>query len=733
MKLLTLTNYNKLKRLVREYHFEPFPISVLDCLGSELYFLKLLPFLPTHGIECTPRQTVPWSQIDTYPICIMSLEDIPFEGEPCDTFIVSSQNDFPIPENKYTFLVFFRMKRSEIPNLFLLPYVGARPKLTLDIEANTYNFPALYTLKKELNKSKSRLDVINANQKDAKVYERIADIIRLHESLRGPKGLVVTKFGGEIVTNAWLKMYEILNTLSIIHPEIFRGEKMQTLSFAEAPGNFILAMNQFFATRHPSLDWKWLANTYRDPKEGSQYLGDSYGLMSRFENQWLYGPEKNGDITSSTNLASFEKSCLEKWGSKAHLVTSDVKFAPRDSNLSEQENENKPVQFGHLLGALMCLQKGGIMVLKEFTYFEASSVSYMYLASTFFEKLYIYKPSTSRPANSEVYVIGIGFLDNLTNDLKQTLLKLMDKIRPQNTSNGSPALFPFGDISNIFLLTIIEMNKKLTKLQDSEITRNINLFRKYHTTPFKDVYTKFWKLRTQVAEDWVAIQDVRILPENKALLKSKDTYFKTDRDPKYKNLTKYNNYVKYTMLSALEGSLNVLDLGSGRGSDLFLYSSLGIRNLICCDQDPEALEELRKRSKHLGDKTFYVYGSPPEVPMSVETIVTDLREKAIVNISKIGSRTDIDAVVCNLAIHYFVSDVKTLDNFAQLVEKYSKKIFLTCMNGKAIFNLLLNTAKGQVFAKHTSVSSSSPRWPRSLTKAAIAWSVLPIIHQVPMP
>ncbi len=54
-------------------------------------------------------------------------------------------------------------------------------------------------------------------------------------------------------------------------------------------------------------------------------------------------------------------------------------------------------------------KEGGDFILKVFDTFLKSTIDIIYVLSTFYEKVYITKPNTSRTANSEKYIVCKNF------------------------------------------------------------------------------------------------------------------------------------------------------------------------------------------------------------------------------------------------------------------------------------------------------------------------------------
>lgn len=174
-------------------------------------------------------------------------------------------------------------------------------------------------------------------------------------------------------------------------------------------------------------------------------------------------------------------------------------------------------------------------------------------------------------------------------------------------------------------------------------------------------------------------------------------YFQTIKSEWYKPLTKLNNYIKAQLIKQLEGKTWVVDLSAGRGSDLFTYNGFRIENMLCMDIDQAALEELSNRAWEFGSNGIYVFARPPEKNMRLYTMQNDLNTPALETLAQIENRGipvpigQVDGVVCNLSIHYLMTDLDTLKNIVKLVNKFLRPggVFIfTTFDGQRIFKLL---------------------------------------------
>lgn len=381
-----------------------------------------------------------------------------------------------------------------------------------DFPMYRYGWTELQSLKTRLNTCKRQLDDLQTSKR----YAIITDLVRIHDDLRGPTGLVVQRYGGEIVTNAWLKMYELCKYIA---PLVSRLKNFNTFHIAEAPGNFMLAINHFLS-QYPQKEWSWHANTYRSSSfeskgEEDTYLSDQYGLIAQYSSKWLWGADGNGDITSEANIKSFKV----RLPSPIHLITSDVKYVPEVVNFDEEENINIPVHFGHTLTTLMTLAKGGTAILKEFTFFEAQSISLLWLLVYCFKDVKIVKPITSRPANSEVYLVCTEYKQPLSESEIVRLFDIMRYIRSMNTEDGSPTIFLQDDIPTSFVQRVINIMTELVEKQCEEINRNLALYEEFKTTPISQIKSTVKLNRESAALEWCAcVSMVELDPTKKMMI-----------------------------------------------------------------------------------------------------------------------------------------------------------------------------------------------------------------------
>lgn len=299
-------------------------------------------------------------------------------------------------------------------------------------------------------------------------------------------------YGLPVVTNATLKMYELLSTYGLLLDDKAAtppaaaaspaaaaaaplGAAMATLpgsplvvrAFcnAELPGAFLIALSQYVTGRLPRLtsspvEFDWVASSYLPPAAATadtSYLDDQYGIYARHRSRWLMGPRPNalpageapvsGDVTDSSVVAAIADAVHRRYGetggpaaprhSGATLYTSDAGIDVT-SDYSSQEELTVVLNFGQVVCGLLSLAPGGALVTKQYTFFTEFNRELIALLSTLFDCLRIIKPVTSRPANSEVYLVGTGFR-GVDRALADGLLDLLTEMREWESGRGDGA------------------------------------------------------------------------------------------------------------------------------------------------------------------------------------------------------------------------------------------------------------------------------------------------------
>lgn len=207
---------------------------------------------------------------------------------------------------------------------------------------------------------------------------------------------VVKNITNNIVSNAWLKMYELLSTYDIIP----NNKKLDVLHLCEAPGTFVTCFNHYICTK-TSSSYNWTANTL--PYQDKNSLKDVYGLIKKYKNKWVFADVTKPDYILDSSV-------------KYDIITGDGGIHCPSNQYSNQENITSKLIFMEFMNIIFKLKKNGNAVLKMYLpCSNKSNKTIIYLASKMFKYFELSKPETSNKTNSEFYLVMLDFNGISTN------------------------------------------------------------------------------------------------------------------------------------------------------------------------------------------------------------------------------------------------------------------------------------------------------------------------------
>jgi len=159
-----------------------------------------------------------------------------------------------------------------------------------------------------------------------------------------------------------------------------------------------------------------------------------------------YGVDKTGDITNNDNIRHFTKIIDQNTNDVGlDLVTADGGFSV-DGEENYQEELLKQLILCQFLTALSILRRNGNFVCKIFDAFTPFTVGLIYILYRHFDHVCIIKPHTSRPANSERYVV-CKYLHSRKPPVINYLFDINDKLNKSKPADK--AVLPTTDILEI--------------------------------------------------------------------------------------------------------------------------------------------------------------------------------------------------------------------------------------------------------------------------------------------
>ena len=161
---------------------------------------------------------------------------------------------------------------------------------------------------------------------------------------------------------------------------------------------------------------------------------------------------------------------------KAIFVTADGGF-DYSSDFNGQEVNSCQIIYSECIIALNILKEKGSFVCKVFDLFSFTMVQMLYIISCCFEQVYIYKPETSRPANSEKYLICLYYKNNLSQEMLNKLLEIIELWQNNmlKIEEDDSIFFKNIKVDNNFIKKLNEYNEKYMDIQIFYLNNTINL------------------------------------------------------------------------------------------------------------------------------------------------------------------------------------------------------------------------------------------------------------------
>jgi hypothetical protein len=153
--------------------------------------------------------------------------------------------------------------------------------------------------------------------------------------------------------------------------------------------------------------------------------GDRYGIFENNRDHWVMGERHNGDVTDIDTIEIIEDQLFSVNPNGVDLYTSDIGIDVSD-DYKHQEELNTLENLGQIILGLKLLKQHGNMFIKVYTYFTDYNLSLLVILRLVFDFMYIAKPLTSKPTNSEVYLVCKGYrgiTHAIIQDLSSRLIK----------------------------------------------------------------------------------------------------------------------------------------------------------------------------------------------------------------------------------------------------------------------------------------------------------------------
>ena len=191
-----------------------------------------------------------------------------------------------------------------------------------------------------------------------------------------------------------------------------------------------------------------------------------------------------------------------------HLVTADGGF-DFSIDFNKQEQMSYRLLFSQIVAAISIQKQGGHFICKFFDSYTPMTTKFMWLLNCLYDKIIITKPFTSRPANSEKYIIAYNFQGVSEVYLQSLYDALKSWSYLENANNIITDIFE-DNLPNMYYNIISSYNTFNTKKQMDSILHTLHLIDtnpdglKYHDK--KKILIK----QVKIAVEWCQKYDVSI-------------------------------------------------------------------------------------------------------------------------------------------------------------------------------------------------------------------------------
>uniref|UniRef100_A0A182NJY7 Cap-specific mRNA (nucleoside-2'-O-)-methyltransferase 2 n=1 Tax=Anopheles dirus TaxID=7168 RepID=A0A182NJY7_9DIPT len=354
-----------------------------------------------------------------------------------------------------------------------LPPKTPLPPLETLYRCPPYDVPKLQDQKRRLNEVKNRLNDFEISDWHQHTRRR-SSLLPILNELR-------YRIRAEFVTQAFAKLYECVSAYGLIDTDL---KELYSVHLCEAPGAFVTGLNHYIRLHcAPRTRWRWFACTLNPYYEGNcpgNMIPDDRFILHTLDS-WCFGADGTGDIMVRENRNAIIR--RRQRFPAVHLVTADGSIDCLNVP-EEQEERVARLHLAETVLALSLLSAGQHFVLKMFTLFEHSSVSLLFLLHHCFDELHVFKPCTSKPGNSEVYIVAKYYRHPDGIEL------YLDRIY-SNLANETNAIFDPATVPDAFLDQLHACAARFVDWQADVIESNIRF---YHTSdPFEDQRLSIFK------------------------------------------------------------------------------------------------------------------------------------------------------------------------------------------------------------------------------------------------
>ena len=203
------------------------------------------------------------------------------------------------------------------------------------------------------------------------------------------------------ISRSYFKLLEIITDFNIIDNN---NHSLTYVAMAEGPGGFVECFIRYRKQHFLGRNDKIFCMTLKSESSDIPNWTKAGNLFKNNNVKICYGQDGTGNLYNPENIKNFSNNIK----TKADIVTADGGF-DYSIDFNKQEQLSSKLIFSEIICALAINKIGGHFIIKIFDIYTIITIKLLYLLNIYYDSIIITKPFTSRPANSEKYIVCKGF------------------------------------------------------------------------------------------------------------------------------------------------------------------------------------------------------------------------------------------------------------------------------------------------------------------------------------
>ena len=280
------------------------------------------------------------------------------------------------------------------------------------------------------------------------------------------------------ISRSFFKLWEILYDFKFIIPHNIKN--LKTAHIAEGPGGFIECIYKYLVKNKINISTEIHGITLLSGDRNIPKWKIKKNFIDKFNIKLNNKDDTSGDLYKIDNINTFIKnvSLTSDNTNCCDFVTADGGF-DFSENYNTQENDFIIFLICEIYIIFNILKDNGNAVIKLYDIYSRNSMKILYILTLFFDEVFIIKPFSSRPANSEKYVLCKSF--KISNENLDRYKERFKNIIVTQNLNLLDDSIPYK-----FIKLISEYNKFYTERQILYIRNTLSLIEKINNNEIFD-------------------------------------------------------------------------------------------------------------------------------------------------------------------------------------------------------------------------------------------------------